>query len=1176
MPASIVRPGEEHFWERAKARAAKQDHKEDWPYVTAIFLKMVGRGSLKKGFYIPEKYRAYRIPGQVPPINPNSPERRVQDDLQKMPDGVSVARLLDHDSPRASAQSVVDNLGLDMPTQRRWTQFLEKAVRSSPNELTYRKSVHEQLTDARMGSELRMAIMQRAVSHWRTLHKGLVEILTPDEALEKAWGSERPGHKYLRRKRVGDHWEYEYPGKPGSQPQQLGLFANVGNKSKQPPVEPPMSPAQPPVEHLEARVVEPVSSEAAAHVPEVPLPLPPEPTPEVAEKPKERFVVKPEPREAATEAAVGVLSGGKWDQLKAAGWTVKWEDEVTGADEVDPDKGVGPLPGSKARQLAERGLVVVKPRAPEPEKPKLVLTQPEAKAKEGLTAEIGEHVWGSRKDRAVIRTSADLDGMTPEAQAKAVTKKVLMPKWEPEDLLEAGWSPDGVLMRRAVENLIVEKPGNSIEARKGYFEAIDFIASSMENCRTAVDVLDFIEDWKQLIQLRRKIGTLSHAEFMGITDAYLTAQGNPPKMLWPEREAFEKKVKEAKTAYSKANYELMNHRAGTPGVEEKTREITRLKNAYIRLQAEQDELGGKVPLYAANSVLEQHYKKSGLSFNIGRSDANGNRGFVIYQDDPTLGKQLENPYVRMAVHGGDKLVKTIAGGGGGPYGTKRSKGYEEALQHAAVIQRLETSEEKEAKLFEVLNQKREAGTKERRKPFHWERSVSGEIKRVGGRPVEKADPEGLAKDFNFKNVQFGGWVNEDEADSHIRGAHGALYDLADLMGVEPKHISINGRLSLAFGARGGGKASAHYEPDGHIINITKIAGGGSLAHEYGHALDFIISAAGDPSSSKARRNLSGGDIAGVSPRVAAAMDKVMGAIYYKDPEVYEARKKSNQLLADTKSKKLRVTSELQAEYNRLGRIISRGEPSDYHADATTFSNAPNSYWTRPHELFARAFESYVEDALVDQKRNSTYLVAGTRSTYDTGRTASKTKDAVKRVAQVYPQGEERKAINQAIKEFVAVLQEENTLEKSLQALEDLEKGQSRMFFLPSEKPTLKKTREPRGGTFHRRVPKPGGGFTYYYDPEKYAGRKDAHLTGEEATKAHLHGKIHKTIAEQGKGGAHIKHFAELAKKHGSQAVAEALRENVKTGKLNFKKGRFHGKVEEDQEAEKSTPEKKKE
>ena len=36
------------------------------------------------------------------------------------------------------------------------------------------------------------------------------------------------------------------------------------------------------------------------------------------------------------------------------------------------------------------------------------------------------------------------------------------------------------------------------------------------------------------------------------------------------------------------------------------------------------------------------------------------------------------------------------------------------------------------------------------------------------------------------------------------------------------------------------------------------------------------------------------------------------------------------------------------------------------------------YWRRDHELFARAFEAWIEDELVDRKMTNSYLVSGTR------------------------------------------------------------------------------------------------------------------------------------------------------------------------------------------------------
>ena len=73
-------------------------------------------------------------------------------------------------------------------------------------------------------------------------------------------------------------------------------------------------------------------------------------------------------------------------------------------------------------------------------------------------------------------------------------------------------------------------------------------------------------------------------------------------------------------------------------------------------------------------------------------------------------------------------------------------------------------------------------------------------------------------------------------------AYDGLLDLADVMGIPPKAISLNGELALAFGARGQGLsgARAHYERDKVVINLTKMNGAGSLAHEWFHALDHYL------------------------------------------------------------------------------------------------------------------------------------------------------------------------------------------------------------------------------------------------------------------------------------------------------------------------------------------------
>ena len=56
--------------------------------------------------------------------------------------------------------------------------------------------------------------------------------------------------------------------------------------------------------------------------------------------------------------------------------------------------------------------------------------------------EVGEHVWGSRADRAVTR-AADLDDMDLGEAAARVTKKKLLPHWDRAAFIAAGGEPGG-------------------------------------------------------------------------------------------------------------------------------------------------------------------------------------------------------------------------------------------------------------------------------------------------------------------------------------------------------------------------------------------------------------------------------------------------------------------------------------------------------------------------------------------------------------------------------------------------------------------------------------------------------------------------------------------------------------------------------------------------------------
>lgn len=112
-------------------------------------------------------------------------------------------------------------------------------------------------------------------------------------------------------------------------------------------------------------------------------------------------------------------------------------------------------------------------------------------------------------------------------------------------------------------------------------------------------------------------------------------------------------------------------------------------------------------------------------------------------------------------------------------------------------------------------------------------------KRVGTdyRNGKNVSPNQFTETFGFRGTQFGNWVKNDERQESLNDAYDALMDLATALNVSPRALSLGGQLGMAFGARGSGDASAHYEPGQVVINLTKTKGAGSLAHEWWHALD---------------------------------------------------------------------------------------------------------------------------------------------------------------------------------------------------------------------------------------------------------------------------------------------------------------------------------------------------
>lgn len=99
----------------------------------------------------------------------------------------------------------------------------------------------------------------------------------------------------------------------------------------------------------------------------------------------------------------------------------------------------------------------------------------------------------------------------------------------------------------------------------------------------------------------------------------------------------------------------------------------------------------------------------------------------------------------------------------------------------------------------------------------------------------------------------------------------------------------------------------------------------------------------------------------------------------------------------------------------------------------------------------------------------------------------------------------------------------------------------------------------RGGTYYRRVPKGKGqkGFKYYYNPDKYHEREDAHPSGEEMKKRAMKSAVLKLLDKAGPDGCEMRDLRELAKKYGGKELAGMLREQCgPDGGMSYGNGRF--------------------
>ena len=660
----------------------------------------------------------------------------------------------------------------------------------------------------------------------------------------------------------------------------------------------------------------------------------------------------------------------------------------------------------------------------------------------------GAHIFGSAKDKrdAVALIREGKMGDLSDAEVSLVLNKAsLMPTPDMAQMRAAGATPGGAHLALQMAALIAPKPTEDTKAgREAYARGVRLIAGSLPGIKTAADVGELRDE------LARVVASATVQSSHNDRDEAATEAG--------------------------------------------------------RLNAASTASGSQVT-YHADRDYSRTYGKD----------------FIVRRNDPEAKSALAALGTRFITQlglgriVGDKVFSSGASTGKIWRDAQRlardadAKG-EAGWEHLGVKADAKSAERKGKKTAQV-------------NVVRWRPSISEKPDLTGTKvKVDKGDGDRLKGAFNLKSAQRGESISDTDLDHHLKHTEMGLHDLADVLGIDPKQVSFGGRLGVAFGARGHGKAAAHYEPATEAINLTRNMGAGTLAHEWGHALDNIIAKAAGAGKEGEHGVMATTHTASLPPDLKAAVQAVSDAMH-KHPkgqrgDITASKAKVREELAAAKAKHVEAMhtsmahkmgtperkeadaaqegarvehNKLVAQLNRLSR--AGDDASDFAVDSVSHdAGEVGKYMSQPVEMWARAFESYVQDKLEDNGRRNSYLVDGTRVKYPKPQFHTRFLDAP---GQPYPQGEERKRINAAFDNLFDVLKKGDHLKKAIAYLGDLKKSQI-VFTIPSD---LAKGENHK---YIRRIPTSGGKrkWIYIYAGDKAAAHGQTFQHGEKIKAAH--------------------------------------------------------------------------
>lgn len=667
----------------------------------------------------------------------------------------------------------------------------------------------------------------------------------------------------------------------------------------------------------------------------------------------------------------------------------------------------------------------------------------------------------------------------PRRAKELITKSNLFGKVDWDSLKEQGMEPGAGFLIDRVYASIASAPEDSPERRKDYALGIGSLRDRLETCKTPDEVKKTLSEMGDEFK-GEILSARESEEYKAAYSRYQEIMGRV-RAVDKQSDALYEPVKEMLNELRTLTYERDKRaRRGwkpDPDSAAKIAEITqRMEAAEKRFRDFRAENA---------SYLDNKHRELGNGRSTYASDVEFEARHALDHANSilrlaALRNMQSNPVTRAWVSFGAKFQQLIQG---------RNDTFN---GHRANVRAGNVSDWSWA-------EKTGSTPRSTKKGAQFQLLVADKIERVGGKDVLSASTEELKAQFGLRDVQSGNWVLKDvgSAQWHVQRGTEALSDLADLVGADPKQIAMNGRLALAFGARGtgnagyGGAARAHYEPVDRVINITKMQGGGSLGHEWFHALDNLIGdlhgkqggaiqfSSEEPEGLPAglkdafvglTNTMMSGEHRMQQRVIVTDSDRSLAKNYFDRPEGILSKKivAAGDLLGAIQA--IDQQQSARQEYlARRGKRLPLSERKNYDhyrllaaahygpAGATTVSipsgaamssfalearkldqGKSTSYWGTPKEMAARAFSAYCEDRLSAQGRKNDYLSSHADNKFY--------QDPIFGDSKPFPEGEERTRINAAFDRLFAAMAESNTFAK---ALAMLEAGQSRVLFFKS-------------------------------------------------------------------------------------------------------------------------------